>query len=323
MKKFIPFILLILLSIAAHLISFKFFDSVIVDNEFENLLHPIGFAVFSILLLRFILPVKHFNRSKINLKLYGITLLLCVSVGGIAEIAQYFFNRDASFDDLFRDALGACSGILLFLFFSKSAFHRNSIRYLLLIMSLSIQLILSIIFFKSFIYTLEARDAFPQLFSFEHPWESMFITSNDATIEHISPKEIWLSNKSTLAARITFEKGEYPGICFTDFYSDWTLTDTLKMSIFNSVDTTIFLNLRINDVNHNNDFHDRYNSRLTIYPGENICSIPISEIKTSLAGREMDLSKISKIILFGEMKDSGISFLLDSIYLVETPISGK
>jgi hypothetical protein len=145
----------------------------------------------------------------------------------------------------------------------------------------------------------------------------MFISSNDASIENISPKELWPSNKSISVARVTLQKSEYPGICFTDFYSDWSSMDTLKMSIYNPADTTIFLNLRINDINHNNDFYDRYNSRFTIHPGENTCSIPISEIKTSPAGREMDLSKITKFILFGEMQDSGISFLLDSIYLVE------
>lgn len=267
--------------------------------------------------MKFQVPAIFGITAKFKVKNYAKTFFLCFLIGGSAETFQYFFNRDASLYDLFRDSLGAFSGILLFISID-TAIHLNRVtKRFLMTAGFLVLLFLSFSFLKSVYYTLEAKREFPQLFSFEHTWESLFISCNNATLENISPKGLWNSNESNAVTRITLGNGKYPGIIFEDFYPDWSSMDTFKMSIFCPIDTCFVLDLRINDSKHNDEGHDRYNAKLSIHQGENTWSIPTNIIKAAPAGREMDLSKVAAIVLFDREQGNGKSFLLDSMYLVK------
>ena len=54
----------------------------------------------------------------------------------------------------------------------------------------------------------------------------------------------------------------------------------------------------MNDVEHNNEFDDRFNRRLNLEQGFRTIRIPIDQIRTGPKNRELDLSNIDRIQLF-------------------------
>jgi hypothetical protein len=75
------------------------------------------------------------------------------------------------------------------------------------------------------------------------------------------------------------------------------------------------LHLRINDQGHNNQYRDRYNRRLTLQPGYNYFSLPMSDIAGAPKGRTMDLSEISDVVIYASRELVGKGFCLISMEL--------
>ena len=201
-----------------HLFPLTFFSSPILDSEFENVLHCIGFTgVSSFLVILF----RHFIDSGILIRpifLYSTTFFFTISIGALSEFVQIFFNRDATFSDLLRDASGALIGLLLVASCKRSrSVFEKPLSLSLKIAALGIFTFTMLPFITICLALLLRNCSFPQLYTFEKWWENKFISLNEIDLEIEKPPKNWQNNLTKTAGKITFAKGRYPGIAFKQF----------------------------------------------------------------------------------------------------------
>jgi hypothetical protein len=157
--------------------------------------------------------------------------------------------------------------------------------------------------------------AFPRICDFGASWESRFVASHDAALvpAHL-PAALDPSGRQQ-AARITFERGTYPGAGIVEPYPRWTGYDRLVFDVYSELAAPVALVLRIHDARHDGSYEDRFNRELPIQPGVNRVSIPLAEVRGAPRGRPMDLSRIAGLALFALEPPEGFRLYLDSFRL--------
>lgn len=213
----------------------------------------------------------------------------------MSETAQIFFNRDASFQDLLRDLAGSVAGLLFMA--SKDKFITGKFKTAFGILALSLVIISSFTLLRTILILQFRNSSVPILFTFDHWWEQYFFNANEAESEITNCPE-FSSDLKNNSIKVSFSKGEYPGISFNEVYPDWHKFKKLRFSIFSQHNDTIGLCIRVNDLYHNNDYYDRYNGNFMVTPGKNQIEIAIFDIENSLKNRKMDLLKINKMVIF-------------------------
>ncbi len=305
-----------LIIIILHLFPVNFFQSYILNSAFENLLHPYGFACVAAFLLYILYPSFQQSPRKHKTILLVSTTILCSAIGLASEIIQRFFDRDASLDDLLNDTLGSVAGTLLFISITRYSFIRNKLlRLVMLFTGILVLSYTSVTFTKVSFAVYYRNHQYPTLFGFEKQWEQTFIDAKHSTVSIVSNDTFWEDNKSSHSLRVDLHDGEYPGVSFSDVYSNWSKADTFSFALYSLSDSSYSLFIRINDSNHNNEYTDRFNARIQVNPGKNHYTFAINDIAKSLKTRTMNLNKVETILLFGHKNNSGKSILLDSIRL--------
>jgi hypothetical protein len=138
--------------------------------------------------------------------------------------------------------------------------------------------------------------AFPKLCDFQGSWESHFVETNSATLEYVSTPGF--GGSETPAARITFEMTPFPGFRVIDPYPNWSGYESLHVAIRSELEHPVDLAIRIHDRAHNGRLEDRFNWEMMIEPGMNELAIPLADIRSAPAKREMDMEAISRVSLF-------------------------
>jgi hypothetical protein len=285
-----------------HLLPLSFFHSDILNSEFENLLHSVGFAGVTIVAFYYL------NRFR-EKSPFVLVFISLISLGILAELVQLLFSRDASLLDLLRDAGGIISALLFI------ASWKTKSRLLIPAAS-----IITIVFMTPFLIAggaiLSRNASETRLFTFERWWEKKFTEAGEGTIlSFVKPPDLWKSNTSPLAAELSMRSGTYPGISFTEILPDWSGSKVLRLSIFSFMEKTIPISIRIHDRHHNNDYNDRFNTTFQIGRGINEISIPISSIRKGPRKRQLDMKQIEAIVIFTEEQFTPSTIYLDNIIL--------
>ena len=89
----------------------------------------------------------------------------------------------------------------------------------------------------------------------------------------------------------------YPGVTLPAFDPDWTGRRSLVFDVYNPEDKDLRLTLRIDD-RRAPAYPERLNRGLTIAPGANHISIPLSDLVTSGSRRPLNLANILRLSLF-------------------------
>jgi hypothetical protein len=82
---------------------------------------------------------------------------------------------------------------------------------------------------------------------------------------------------------------------------DWRDYDRLVIDLYNPQDHPLPMILRINDMEHDlgdNDYNDRFNTRLPLIPGPNQFKMELDRIKAALESRSINMQSIRRLILF-------------------------
>ena len=98
-------------------------------------------------------------------------------------------------------------------------------------------------------------------------------------------------------------------------FPDWREFQLLTFDVYSPLDTTISLNVRVDDSLHNGDYSDRYNGSFDILPGGNQIMISLSEVEPAPYLREMDMSAIRALHIFIADSNDDLVLYLDNIRL--------
>lgn len=98
---------------------------------------------------------------------------------------------------------------------------------------------------------------------------------------------------------VSLDHGPWPGLTVDEPASDWRGYRALVLDVANPMDEPMELQFRVNDDAHDNRWEDRYNSWLLLPPRtRRSFAFPVDEMRRAPQGREMQMDKVGKVIVF-------------------------
>lgn len=304
---------LLSLGLALSVFYFHTLDtSSLLGQSLQNSGHALAFLLGTSLVIK-LLEWSPFARSRASGSLLALALAIGLITGITIEIAQPLIGRSASFLDIWYDLLGTCAAILLHTArtpgagWLKRAALTSSATGLLLISAIQP------LYFQYFETQRAAK--LPLLFDFEDDWQrEMFKANKGAHISIVDAPADWHGSKGQ-ALRVDINGGQYPGVHFHHFEQDWRSYKQLSLDIFLKKEMAAPFVIRINDLSHNQEHHDRFNRSLSLHKGLNKLQFDLQEVRKAPESREMDLARINTIILFTRHAESVASIYIDNIRL--------
>lgn len=230
---------------------------------------------------------------------YAIALVIASALGLLTEIAQVPAGRDASWNDLWRDVLGALAFLTMFSAFDirtrADAWRRGA--SLALGLALTAWLVSPIV--AAAIKYRERNAAFPTIVDFTRDPDLYFVWRQRAVVDFAPPPAPLRKPDEPSAARVRFSQQEYPGLEFHEPYPDWRGYSMLAVDVANAQPHDLHLVVRVHDAHHDNQFEDRFNRRFTVRAGErNVFRFSLHDIERAPQGRRMDMERIAGIVVF-------------------------
>ena len=285
-----------------------------------NALHTLAFAVFAFTLDWYIARPRRKEYRDNGVAPHISTVLLCstlllFSLAVLSELIQPSTGRSYSTDDILRDFLGIAIGHIAFLLYRPSALTGAS--RLTLGITMLFLLLVGVSQPLWFWYLSTTKPAWPMLADFEHPRALAYIkTDGSESVSRVTAPTNWQDNQSEVI-RIKKDLTPFSGFSLLEFESDWRALSHFDFDVFNPQDHTVELNLRINDTNHNNQYHDRFNHAFRLAPGATAITFAIDDMLTLGAprddGRIMDISSIDGLVFFMTLGSAGDTLYLDNI----------
>lgn len=296
LRKMIPLAMVLLVALPFFFLGGPDWLSTPLFRAVWNLGHIAFFGVLLILIqLRW--PLPHAWQ--------WLCVAVCVLfIGGAVEVAQAFIGREGSWNDIFRNLLGAGLG----LFWGQQAnariwFARTIMSAALLLPAWSVSQVAYLQY--------DSVKRFPMLAGFESERELQRWGGRVARVQrHASAGEY--------ALKIHFSTRQFSGVKFGWYLGDWTPFKQLEFDVYNPDDEPLALTLRINDIEHDKQgshYDDRFNSRLLVQPGWNNIVVPLAQVKAAPAAREMRLDQINELGFFTQQLPQERTLYLDNLRL--------
>lgn len=278
---------------------------------FWNFGHPLFFSLANFALLTML-----FQRSVFSTPIQYLIAIIFTSVVGVTtELIQSNFSRDPDLGDLSRNFLGLA--VAIFWLTPQRQFFTKFTRYTGQIVCL---LALSFMLWElATIYNTELKrqQRLPVLLNFEKPEDREQVRAGDETI--IS-SDIFSEGQKSL--KVHLNTGRYSGISIRNIPSDWSHYKQLSLSLYNPLESSVSLTLRIDDIIHSRNpkgYSDRFNRRITLPTGWTHWQIPLAKIASAPRKRSLDLTAISNIGLFSSRLAEPRFIYLDNVRLLSAP----
>lgn len=236
-------------------------------------------------------------------------LILTFLLGGLTEILQSFVGRTPLWIDLWHDILGA---MLVVLFYSVSRFQLS----LLVLKGLQLAVLLLVIpnilpLGRYIVDEAIARHQFPLLSGFETPFE-LSRWSDDRNPRIVADPV--LSGQGSLMVELTTDM--YSGITLNYFPRDWSDYNALNLQVYLVDQEPLYLNLRIHDIHHNQNYADRFNTQFRLNQGWNHLKIHMSDIAAGPVDRRLDLARIGGLGVFVVAQEQSKTIIIDEVQLL-------
>jgi hypothetical protein len=236
----------------------------------------------------FIIAILRHDFHVQGTRLYALAGLLGVGCGFMSEVIQMPLRRDASWEDVFADAMGVLLALALYALFDwRSAFRgRTRLAALLIVAGCTLNYLAPIV---SMAYAYLYRDGqFPVLASFKSGAELSWIVGYGIS------REIRQG-----ALDVQFDAAQFPGFSFHEPVPDWRNFQALVIDVENPDTRPLKLGLRVHDIGHGREFIDRFNRRFELSAGERrALRIPLEEIRHGPRNRLINMGEISDVTLF-------------------------
>lgn len=276
-------------------------------QTFYDSLHVPLFGIIAVCVL--LVTPLHWSRRKRLLIVLGAVFTL----SALSEIVQIPTARDASFDDLIADLLGAASFIAAAIVFSPSiAVPKGRGRYLIILAVVLVSWPLLPLAEISAAY-LERNQTLPALVRFDSSFGRAFFRLQNADLRNIVR-----ADGGSVSAEITLRSGPWPGIVFHDLWPNWEPYSTLVIDLENPESEPIPISIRVHDRTHINGdqpYNDRFSRSIELAPGRHVLQFALTDIQNAPADRQMNLAAIEGLVVFCNQREAGRQFVLHGMRL--------
>lgn len=257
---------------------------------------------------------------------YLFAFALALLIGGAGELAQALLTttRNAEWDDLVTDALGASLGLGLMA--AREPASRLSSQLKVRLAWPAILLATGAIILPlaelALAYS-QRQQQLPELLTWDSTLGMRFARGSGADLSRASLKIGAQGTRSELLVA-PHSHARWPGIAIEEPWPDWSGYDALEIGVRNPNLTALTLNLRIDDVGHNQQYADRFNHRFSLLPGQDATvRISIDQIEHGPSQRRLDLHNIAQLILFEAGGQQARPFMLHRMRLVRRTASSR
>lgn len=256
----------------------------------------LGFVIFWLLAQR--MATQPLLRR--SLSAWVITSISLAAV----EVVQIPLQRDASLTDWLLGGLGALAALLLYVSRGRRSLQVAS--------GLVLLLALSPLIYTSLGY-IERQRQFPVLVNFTSPLAAALIQQRQAQLAPGARLEV----QGQSFSRLCLQSGDHwPGLAIVEPVADWRGYSTLQLTLYSTLEKPLELYLRIQDGQHNQQFTDRFNTRIDLQPGYNRLEIALDKVRLAPETRNMDMADISEVILFTRTLRAPVCFFAGQMVLL-------
>lgn len=273
----------------------------------KSLLEALHIPVFGVVALSLFVATglrRHWGLLQRAAAVCAASIVLAL----LSESAQISGPRDASFEDLMSDWLGASAALLFALALSRRHDFRSAARFGFAVVGLASCLVALWPFITVSAAYLERNLQQPVLVTFDARLGHVFRRTQHSTLQ-LQPDP---ATEKTIGT-ITLEEGAWPGLIFNDVWPDWREYSALVVEAGLEGNAPLEINVRVHDRAHKlggQPHNDRFNLSYELQPGRHTLRIPLEQIRNAPKDREMDLSQIEGIVVFCSADQSGRRFQL-------------
>jgi hypothetical protein len=221
-------------------------------------------------------------------RLYAFAGLIGIGAGLLSEIVQKPLRRDASWEDVFADAVGVIGALSLAALFERRAAIGRGARAA----ALAVTLACLFVYFEPIVSMARAylhrNGQFPVLANFASRTELYWVVGFGVNRDIVRG-----------ALEVDFDADKFPGLSLHEPMPDWRGFKTLVIDVENPEAIPLKLGVRVHDRRHGRTYGDRFNRRFEIAPTERrVIRITLDDIRRAPRERLMDMGHISDITLF-------------------------
>lgn len=261
----------------------------------ENAGHMPLFFLITLAVLHVLREWRPFKNGRLpSVWLYVIAGLAGAGAGFLSEVIQRPLKRDASWEDVYADAIGALCALAVYALFDRAvAFRRwrRLVAGIVVLVCATIYLTPIVNMARAYVHR---NSQFPVLADFHSPVELFWTVSFGVRREIVDG-----------ALDIDFVADEFPGLSFHEPVPDWHAYQTLIIDLANPAEESLTLGIRVHEIGHGREYADRYNRHFEIAAGERkVLRIAIEDIRNGPRNHPMNMERVSDITLF-RIKNSG------------------
>ena len=289
--------------------------------DLMNFAHGLAFAVVTLLLFRMLRGGP--TRQSPALPEYLVVVLIALALGTIVELVQGRIGRDASFDDLLRDAQGSLAvvGFLMQLDPKlRGSKGRRRARHAGLLLGLTGTAMLVWPLIVSGLAYRERDQNFPVLADFDRPFSSYFVHPlAGVKLQRTKlPPALAGHAQDTYALRVDTPAGSWWGLTLREPLPDWRRFERLAVTIANPSREALKIQLRLQDEDARDrvDAVARFKTTLEVPPqSTSTCMVPLASMTTNTEGARMDLAHVHSLMLARQGADGAAGFYLVRLWL--------
>jgi hypothetical protein len=277
-------------SLVTVLLFFPFASESLWWRQALNSGHTVFFFVLSFFLYQRLIKVPRWSETH---TVFLLVFVACLVLGAGIELLQGYFQkalqREASWDDFYKDIFGVIAGLALVTFTLQ-----KKVPYKLFSALIVFVFLMSGLFSLSQLswHGIKRLNALPLLTQFDQPWSASFVNLRQVVMSDV------IEDQGVNWHRMRFDKAEYPGIDIIEPVQDWRQYSKLSFKVWSHNQNNVSLTFRVHDDQHNQEYNDRFNQSFVIQQGMNNISIGLADIKHAPETRVLNMGKVSGVQLF-------------------------
>ncbi len=272
------------------------------SSVLQNFMHGPVFGLVAMAALRTICAHPSMSGRRAGAR----TLIAFAVTAGIAaasEIAQIPGPRDASFEDLIVDFVGAATTLALVRRHEARSPDLAHQRLALGLASLAGSLFLLAPLLPATLAYGFRYQQLPDLVRFHgaslDTIDTYFMVDNPDHPAFQNLPNRWRKPDDPMSLKVALPAITWPGLYLGEPYPDWRAFSSLSLDLTNPAERPLELTLRIHDVRHDYEYADRFNWRITLPPQtREMVRIPLATVRNATRGRQMDMQHIAGLLLF-------------------------
>jgi len=233
------------------------------------------------------------NDFKVEgVRLYALAGLIGAGLGFLSEVIQRPLARDASWEDVFSDTVGAVCALAVYAMFDRRPRIPRGAWLVALVVALACVAFYVTPLVRMSVAYVHRNGQFPVLADFRSPVEPFWTVGYGTN-----------RSRKDDALEVEFVGGPWPGVSLHEPFPDWSAYRTLLIDVENPDGAKLEFTVRVHDRGHWQNYSDRFNRHFELAAGERrTLRIDLRDVERAPKGRLMDMRQISNIALFRDKR---------------------